>query len=192
MKNKPVTRNKWRGKKTNLQKVGEGRASDSSTVWDVGNAVVGVLGHLPSLVVETVGLADTLDAMEVDWMSHLDLILPALLQEVVKVLQLLLQFDEEQGAIFFSLKTGGDGKFGKGRDHDSTDFCPFCFPFSGNDEGPDCRPEDDEEDKDEEMEETACWGGGEDDLDLTWALSRTMSSSIDPSVLRVFSSQSFT
>jgi len=66
-----------------------------------------------------VRLADTLDAMEVDWMPHPDVIKPALLQEIVQMLQLLLSDDEEQFTILLHGKATSHGKIGEGRDHDS-------------------------------------------------------------------------
>lgn len=96
-----------------------GLFGDSSTVRDVGNAVVGILGHLPGCVVETVRLADPLDAVEVHWMSQSDVILPALLEEIAQMLELLLQDDEEQFTIFLHGKAPSHGEIGEGRDHDS-------------------------------------------------------------------------
>jgi len=105
-----------------LQNIGKGRHSDSPTVRDVGNAVFWILGHLPGGVVQTVRLADTLDAMEVDWMPRLDLIKPLQPQRGVQVFQLLLQDDEEHFIVVFSLKSGGDWKIGEGWDHDGLGF----------------------------------------------------------------------
>jgi hypothetical protein len=81
-----------------------------------------------------VGLADTLDAVEVDWMSHLDFIIPALLQEIIKVTQLLLQGDEEQFTILVLGKATSHGKFGESGNHD---ICSSCFPLSADDEDED-------------------------------------------------------
>jgi hypothetical protein len=107
-------------KQTNLKQIGKGRSNNSPTVRDVGDAVFVVLGHLPGCVVETVRLADALDPVEVDGTSQPSFVLPSECQEVIKVIQLLLQDDEEQATIPVNGKTTGLWKFGETRDHDST------------------------------------------------------------------------
>jgi len=37
--------------------------------------------------------------MKVNWVTHLDLVIPAFLQEVIKMIQLLLQDDEEETSV---------------------------------------------------------------------------------------------
>ena len=76
-----------------------GLVSNPFTIRDVGHAVVGILRELPGLVVQTVRLANALDAMKVNWVTHLDLVIPAFLQEVIKMIQLLLQDDEEETSV---------------------------------------------------------------------------------------------
>ena len=66
-----------------------GLISNPFTIRDVGHAVVGILRELPGLVVQTVRLANALDAMKVNCTSHSSAVSPLEFQEVIKMIQLL-------------------------------------------------------------------------------------------------------
>ena len=91
----------------------EGLISNPFTVRDVGHAVVRILRELPGLVVQTVRLAKALNAMKVDRVPHHVSVSPLNFQEMIKMIQLLLQDDEEKTAIGGSLKRRERGRLVK-------------------------------------------------------------------------------